>query len=464
MVGLEIHVQPRTKTKLFCGCRADQFGAPPNAHTCPVCLGMPGALPVLNRRAVELAIAAALAFHCRIFERSIFARKNYFYPDLPKGYQISQYDEPLASDGWVELESGGRTRRIGIRRIHLEEDAAKLIHEQGRSLVDFNRSGIPLIEIVTEPQIRSPREAKDFLREIRQILRYAGVSNVNMEKGELRCDANISLSTGDQQGTRTEVKNMNSFRAVEEALAFEEARQRKLLLQGKRVEQQTLDWDSSLGRAIPMRTKEGSEDYRYFPDPDLVPLVVDQRWQDELREALPELPAERRRRWRGQYKLPQYDIDLLTEEREVADYFEEAVRLHPRPKQVSNWMMSELLRRAKEDQGIKIEPAQFAHVLRLVEEGKINRTTGKELIASVCRTGRSPEELITEGDLLQVSDAGALAAIAAEVIAENTQAVADYKGGREQALGFLLGQLMRKTKGKADPQLARRILLEKLKD
>jgi len=460
VIGLEIHVQLKTRTKLFCGCRAARFDAPPNTHTCPVCLGMPGALPVLNGRAVELAVKAALALHCEVHERSTFARKNYFYPDLPKGYQISQYDEPLASGGWVELDNN----KIGIRRVHLEEDAAKLLHGGGRSLVDFNRAGVPLIEIVTEPEIRSPREARFFLREIRQILRYVGVSHADMEKGELRCDANISLRVNGREGTRTEIKNMNSFRAVEAALSFEERRQREVLLRGGRVEQQTLGWDSAGGRLSPMRVKEGSEDYRYFPEPDLPPLVIDRRWRERLSRELPELPAERRRRWREQYRLPEYDIEVLTAEREIADYFEEVVRLYPEPKGVSNWMMSELLRLVKLGEGIGISPADFAHVLRLVAEGEVNRSTGKELIAESFRTGKSPEEIIQEKDLLQISDEGALAAAASEVLAENPQAVADYRGGREQALGFLLGQLMHKTAGKADPKIARRIILEKLKD
>ena len=459
VIGLEIHAQLKTETKLFCSCRADQFDAPPNTHTCPVCLGMPGALPVLNKHAVELAIEAALALHCRVHQRSIFARKNYFYPDLPKGYQISQFDEPLAAGGWIELAD----RRIRVRRVHLEEDAGKLVHKGDRSLVDFNRAGVPLIEIVTEPDLRSPHEAKDLLKEIRQGLRYIGVSDGEMAEGELRCDANISISRGGREGTRTEIKNMNSFRAVEEALSFEEARQREVLLKGGQVEQETLGWDAEHGRTILMRTKEESEDYRYFPEPDLMPLVVDREWAEQLRAELPELPLEKRCRWREQYKLPDYDIEILTEERRIADYFEEVVRLFPQPKEVSNWMMTELLR-LTEDEGPKISPGDFAHILQLVEEGRINRRTGKELIASVIETGKSPEELITEGDLLKISDEGALSAAAAEVIAENPQAVADYRSGREQALGFLLGQLMRKTKGKADPKLARQILLERLGD
>lgn len=459
VIGLEIHVQLKTKTKLFCSCRADRFGAPPNSLTCPVCLGMPGALPVLNGRAVELAIMAALALHFRVQERSRFARKNYFYPDLPKGYQISQFDEPLASGGWVELGE----RRIGLRRLHLEEDAAKLVHtEDGRSLIDFNRAGVPLIEIVTEPVLGSPRAARELLQAVRQILRYLGASNCDMEKGELRCDANISLCRDGRIGTRTEIKNLNSFRALEEALAFEEGRQRELLLGGGEVEQQTLDWDGPSGRAVPMRGKEESEDYRYFPEPDLAPLIVKLPWVSRLGEALPELPADRRRRWREQYSLPQYDIAVLTEEREIADYFEAVARLYPQPKEVSNWMMTELLRLAKEGP-IGVDPADFAEILRLVGEGKLNRNVGKELLAEACRTGKVLEEFLKERELLQIPDAAELSRAVAAVLAENPRAVADYRAGREQALSFLLGQLMKETKGKADPKLARRLLLERLR-
>lgn len=457
VIGLEIHAQLKTETKLFCSCRADSAG-PPNSRTCPVCLGMPGALPVLNKRAVELAIRAALAFHCEIHTSSIFARKNYFYPDLPKGYQISQYDEPLASGGWVELGD----RRIGLRRLHLEEDAAKLIHtEDGRTLVDFNRAGVPLIEIVTEPEIRSPKEARALLQAVRRTLRYIGASNCDMEKGELRCDANISLQRDGRVGTRTEIKNLNSFRALEEALTFEEARQRELLLSGRDVEQQTLDWDEASGRAVPIRGKEEAEDYRYFPEPDLPPLLISPDWLNEIKSGLPELPEERRRRWRAEYGLPEYDIEVLTEEREIADYFEAVVRLYPRPKEVSNWMMTELLRLAKEGP-IGVGPAEFAQILRLVGEGKLNRAAGKELLEEAFRTGKRPEELLQERDLLQISDASELSAAISAVLAENPQAVADYKGGREQALSFLLGQVMRKTKGRADPKLARTLLLEEL--
>ncbi|MCR4404428.1 MAG: Asp-tRNA(Asn)/Glu-tRNA(Gln) amidotransferase subunit GatB [Candidatus Acetothermia bacterium] len=458
VIGLEIHVQLKTETKLFCGCLADSAG-PPNSRTCPVCLGMPGALPVPNKRAVELAIRAALAFHCAVHASSTFARKNYFYPDLPKGYQISQYDEPLASGGWLELEG----RRIGLRRLHLEEDAAKLVHtEDGRTLVDFNRAGVPLIEIVTAPEIRSPKEARALLQAVRRTLRYIGVSDCDMEEGQLRCDANISLrQEGSRAGTRTEIKNLNSLKALEEALAYEEARQRALLEAGEEVEQQTLTWDAAAGRTIPIRSKEEAEDYRYFPEPDLPPLLIGSEWLDEIRRGLPELPEARRRRWRAEYGLPEYDIEVLTEEREIADYFEAVVRLYPRPKEVSNWMMTELLRLAKEGE-IRLGPADFAQILRLVGEGKLNRAAGKGLLEEAFRTGRSPEELLAERDLLQISDAAELSGAVSAVLAENPQAVADYRGGREQALSFLLGQVMRKTEGKADPKLARALLLERL--
>jgi aspartyl-tRNA(Asn)/glutamyl-tRNA(Gln) amidotransferase subunit B len=466
VIGLEVHAQLATRTKLFCACRADYFQAPPNSHGCPVCLGMPGALPVLNASAIEYALKAALALHCEIPERSKFDRKNYFYPDLPKGYQISQYDEPLALGGHLDLElPDHETKRIRLRRLHLEEDAGKLIHEpDGRSLVDINRCGVPLIEIVTEPDLASPEEAAEFMRQLRQVLRYTGVASGDMEKGELRCDANISISLDGKLGTKTEIKNMNSFRAVEEALRYEERRQRDLLTSGEKILPQTFGWNPETGRVEPQRTKEEAEDYRYFPDPDLVPVVVDSAWKKRLVRELPELPAQKRLRWKEVFQLPAYDIGVLTEEREIAEYFEAVVQEFGKPKIVSNWMMTELLRLLKgsPDSGIRIAPKDFAHVLQKVEGGSINRNTGKEVIEEAFKTGQSPQSIIEQKGLAQISDEATLLTLADQVIAEQAQAVADFRSGNEKVLGYLVGQLMAKTKGRANPQLAAKVLRERL--
>ncbi|MCS7197715.1 MAG: Asp-tRNA(Asn)/Glu-tRNA(Gln) amidotransferase subunit GatB [Candidatus Bipolaricaulota bacterium] len=467
IIGLEVHAQLLTRTKLFCSCSADYFGAPPNTHTCPVCLGMPGALPVLNEKAVEYALKAALALHCEIPQRSIFARKNYFYPDLPKGYQISQYEEPLARRGYLDLPTG---KRVGIRRLHLEEDAGKLLHtDEGVSLVDFNRAGVPLIEIVSEPELNSPTEARLYLEELRRILRYLGVCSGDMEEGSFRCDANISLvapSSGGRMGTKVEIKNMNSFRAVEEALRFEERRQQEILARGEVLLQETRLWNDKTGQTEPMRGKEESEDYRYFPDPDLVPLQIDDAWRESVRESLPELPAQKRARWAQDYKLPEYDIAVLTEERSIAEYFEAVVRLYNDPKDVSNWMMSELLRLLKESQTteIPLPPEHFARVLQMVNAGQINRTVAKAVIEESFKTGKAPDEIVQEQGLSQISDERALAEIVTKVLAENSKAVADFKAGKEAALSFLQGQVMKATKGKADPKKTRDLLLQKLRE
>lgn len=480
VIGLEVHAQLLTKTKLFCSCSAEYFGAPPNAHTCPVCLGMPGALPVTNERAVEYALRAALALHCEILPRSTFARKNYFYPDLPKGYQISQFDAPLAVRGYLDLPTGTRIR---IRRVHLEEDAGKLLHtDEGVSLIDFNRAGVPLIEIVSEPDLSSPEEARLYMEELRRVLRYLGVCSGDMEEGSLRCDANISVQVQTSSGlfafagqglaiwkptrsVKTEIKNMNSFRAVEEALKYEEQRQREILERGGTLTQETRLWNEKTGQTEPMRTKEESEDYRYFPDPDLVPLQIDDAWRERVAQSLPELPAAKRARWAQEYKLPEYDIAVLTEERPIAEYFEAVVKLYPHPKDVSNWMMSELLRLMKESssQQIPLKPEYFAHVLQMVSSGQINRTVAKDVIAESFQTGKAPEEIVRERGLGQISDASLLAEIVTRVLAENPKAVADFKAGKEAVIGFLQGQVMKATGGKADPQKTKELLIQKLK-
>jgi len=461
VIGLEVHAQLLTKTKLFCGCSAEYFGAPPNTHTCPVCLGMPGALPVLNERAVEYALMAALALHCEIPQRSTFARKNYFYPDLPKGYQISQFDEPLAIRGFVELPTG---KRVRIRRVHLEEDAGKLLHtETGVSLVDFNRAGVPLIEIVSEPELSSPKEARLYMEELRRILRYLGVCSGDMEEGSLRCDANISVSPDAQLGTKIEVKNMNSFKAIEAALDYEVRRQRQILERGGSVVQETRLWNEKTEETEPMRAKEESEDYRYFPDPDLVPLQIDDSWKQKI--DLPELPAAKRARFAQEYQLPEYDIAVLTEERPIAEYFEAVVKLYQHPKDVSNWMMSELLRLLKEQRSLEIpmKPEHFAQVLQMVRSGQITRTVAKDVIEESFKTGKAPQEIVREKGLGQISDEGLLAEIVTKVLTENPKAVADFRAGKEAALGFLQGQVMKATSGKADPHKVRALLLEKLR-
>ncbi len=468
VIGLEIHAQLATQTKLFCGCRSDYFQAPPNTHTCPVCLGMPGALPVLNEGAVEYALRAALALNCEIPRRSKFDRKNYFYPDLPKGYQISQYDEPLAKNGHFELPLvNGKAKKIRIRRVHLEEDAGKLLHDEqtGRSLIDLNRAGVPLIEIVTEPDISSPEEAAGLMRQLRQLLRYLAISDGDMEKGELRCDANISLTADGKLGTKTEIKNMNSFHAIEAALVAEAERQRRLLKSGEPVTQATLGWNPDAGQVEPQRAKEEADDYRYFPEPDLVPLEIDDEWLARMRQKMPELPAERRARWHREYQLPDYDIQLLTEERELADYFEAVLKDFPEPKEVSNWMMSELLRLLKEspEQKLAISPADFAQILQMVASEQLNRKTGKEVIEEAFKTGRAPQQIVAERGLTQISDATRLAALAAEVVQEDSQAAADYRSGNAKVLGFLIGKLMAKTGGQANPKTAAEVLRAALK-
>ncbi len=461
VIGLEIHAQLLTETKLFCGCSADYFGKEPNSNTCPVCLGMPGTLPVLNKRAVDYGLRSAMALNCEIPERSKFNRKNYFYPDLPKGYQISQFDEPLAVNGHLELDD----EKIRIRRVHLEEDAGKLVHQSGgASSVDLNRVGVPLIEIVTEPDLTSPEQAREFMEKLRQILRYVEVCSGDMEKGSLRCDANISLTDNEKMGTKTEVKNMNSFRAVESALRFEEKRQRETLESGGRIDQVTLGWDADAEEAKLMRSKEEAHDYRYFPEPDLVPLVIDDEWKEKIEENLPELPREKEQRWKKEFDLPDYDIGVLTEDKNIADYFEKVVEKYNSPKEVSNWMMSELFRVLKlpEAKLSGVDPVDFAYLVELVGEGEINDNTAKDVLERAFTKGKSPEEIVEAEGLKRISDEGALTEKIDEVIEENPDAVEDFRSGNKKVLGHLIGQLMGKTGGQADPNKAREILKEKL--
>ncbi|MBA3583698.1 MAG: Asp-tRNA(Asn)/Glu-tRNA(Gln) amidotransferase subunit GatB [Gemmatimonadetes bacterium] len=472
VIGLEVHVQLGTQSKIFCAC-PNAYGAPPNTLVCPICLGYPGTLPVLNGGAVDLAVTAALAFGCTVHETSVFARKHYFYPDLPKGYQISQYDRPLATGGTLEiaLDDGSR-EPVGITRVHLEEDAGKSMHAEAGTRVDFNRCGVPLIEIVSEPDLRSPREAYLFLAALKRTLEYLDVSDCNMEEGSLRCDANVSLRpTGESTlGTKTEVKNVNSFRYVEDALAFEIARQAALLDAGQSIVHETLLWDSARGAARPMRSKEMSHDYRYFPEPDLEPLIVEAVRRERIRSALPELPSARADRFVERYGLPVYDAGVLTATRPLADYYEAAVRSFDDAKEVSNWVMGEVLRLANErgetvvidPRPRPVPPADLAALLRLKAEGTISGSAAKEVLGLMAGTGRPPAELIAERGLTQVSDAKALGAEIDLVLAAHPAEVALYRGGKTGLLGFLVGQVMRRTRGQANPQLVNDLLRDRL--
>ncbi len=473
VIGLEVHAQLLTRSKMFCGCPT-AFGGSPNSQTCPVCQGMPGVLPVINRRAIEFAIRTALALHCTINAGCRFARKHYYYPDMPKNYQISQYEEPLAVEGWLEVAVDGAPRRIGIQRLHMEEDVGKLIHEgtletARASLVDFNRSGVPLMEIVSKPDVRSAAEATAYLRALRAILLYLGVCDGNMEEGSFRCDANISLRPrgSKEYGVKVEIKNMNSFKNVQHALEFEARRQAKALAAGERIVQETRLWEADKGYTLSMRSKEYAHDYRYFPEPDLVPLKVEQRWVDQLRTTLPELPVVRQQRFLSQYGLLAYDAELLTQSRALADYYEAAVREYPKPKIVSNWVLSELLRELPGDDEAAIArcpipPKNLARLLALIDDGTISGKIAKDVFEKMYRSGEDAETIVRREGLVQVADAGALAAVVEQVLAANAPAVEDWKKGKKQSLGFLVGQVMKATQGKANPAIVNQLLLEKL--
>jgi len=467
VIGLEVHVELATRTKAFCSCPV-AFGAPPNTLVCPVCLGLPGALPVVNERAVEYAVRAGLALDCHIAATSLFARKNYFYPDLPKGYQITQYESPLASGGQIEFAAGGEQHRVGITRVHLEEDTGKLVHQPGGgSLVDFNRCGVPLLEIVSEPDIRSAEEARLYLQELRTLLLFTGISDVRMEEGSLRCDANISLrAAGGPPGTLVEVKNMNSFRSVKLALEHEAARQARLLSAGERIVRETRHWDETRGITFSSRSKEEAHDYRYFPEPDLPPLALDPGYVERVRAALPELPAARRERLQRQYGLPPYDAGVLTATPQLGDFFEGCARLHPDAKTVSNWLLGDVLRilneTRREIQDSPLTPAALSRVLGLIDAGTISGRTAKPLLEELVRAGGDPDQLAVKLGLLQISDEAALQATVDEVVRACPEVAADFRAGKEKALTFLVGQVMKRTAGRANPQLVNRLLRERL--
>jgi aspartyl-tRNA(Asn)/glutamyl-tRNA(Gln) amidotransferase subunit B len=485
IIGLEVHAQLLTRSKMFCGCSADYAAAPPNTHVCPVCLGMPGVLPVINRRAVAYTIMTALALNCVVSEYTKFDRKNYPYPDLMKGYQISQYDAPIGRGGWLDIETDGRKKKIGITRVHLEEDVAKLLHRKDASgeeysLVDVNRSGVPLMEVVGEPDLRSPKEAEEYLRKLRSILQYLGVSTGNMEEGSFRCDANISIRAEDSAklGPKVEVKNMNSFRAVYQAMDYEARRQRRAFSEGKKLTQETRGWVEEKGKTVSQRSKEYAHDYRYFPEPDLPPLSISREWVEEIKAELPELPEDRRDRFMREYGLPLYDASLLTNTKAMADSGEDLIKakeledvpVPERAKLVSNWLLGEVSRIMNanniimEEYRKKVSQEKLAQLFSFITKNIINTATAKMVHEEMFNTGKTAEEIIKERGLSQISDTGELEAAIVNVINSNAQAVSDYKAGKETALKFLVGQVMRATKGRANPVMAGDMLQKKLEE
>jgi aspartyl-tRNA(Asn)/glutamyl-tRNA(Gln) amidotransferase subunit B len=472
VIGLEVHVQLLTKSKIFCSC-STHFGDPPNSNTCPVCLGLPGALPVLNREAVTMAMKAAMALNCTINPRSRFARKNYFYPDLPKGYQISQYDEPLSEDGWIELEVNGTRKRIGITRVHLEEDAGKSLHEgftdsEEKSYIDLNRTGVPLIEIVSEPDLRSPEEAYDYVTRLKTLMLYLEVSDCNMEEGSLRVDANVSVRRAGATtfGVKTEVKNLNSFRFLQKALAYEIDRQIDVIEGGGEIIQETRLYDSREGRTYGMRTKEYAHDYRYFPEPDLLPLVITEDWKEEVRRSLPELPEARKQRFIQEYGLPEHDAAQLTASKLLANYYEEAARASSEPKLAANWVLSELMYLLKEaNKEIEQSPVSarpLAELVSLIKEGTISGKMGKDILAEMFTSGKSAREVMAAKGLEQINDAERIAAVVREIMAANPKQVEQYRGGKSATFGWLVGQVMKTTRGQANPQLVQEVLKKEL--
>lgn len=467
IIGLEIHAQLMTDTKIFCGC-STRYGAPPNSNVCPICLGMPGVLPVLNKRVVEFAIKLGLATNSKINALSEFARKNYFYPDLPKGYQTSQFDQPIVGRGEIEIEVNGTTKKIGITRIHMEEDAGKLIHDEVEPIshVDLNRTGTPLLEIVSEPDIRSPEEATAYLKKLHGIVRYLDICDGNMQEGSFRCDANISLRPYGQEefGTRTELKNMNSFRHVQSALEYEVRRQRDLLLDGEQIVQETLLWNPDKNCSESMRGKEDAHDYRYFPCPDLVPVEISDEWIEEIRDSLPELPDQRKLRIARQYGIPEYDSVQLTIDRAVADYFEEMVESGAPAKKASNWIMTELMRELKGEDisTCPVSPQQLASLLQMVEKNTISGKIAKSVFLDMMVSGKNPEDIVRDKNLVQVSDEGELLGLVREIIEAHPGQAEEFRNGKTKLMGFFVGQLMQKTQGKANPKLANSLFSKEL--
>ncbi|NGP46087.1 Asp-tRNA(Asn)/Glu-tRNA(Gln) amidotransferase subunit GatB [Bacillaceae bacterium SIJ1] len=468
IIGLEVHVELKTDTKIFCNC-STAFGAPPNTNVCPICLGHPGVLPVLNKRAVDFAMRASMALNCQVATETKFDRKNYFYPDNPKAYQISQFDKPIGEHGWIEIEVDGKKKRIGVTRVHLEEDAGKLTHARGgSSLVDFNRQGTPLIEIVSEPDMRSPEEAYAYLEKLKSIIQYTGVSDCKMEEGSLRCDANISLRPygQDEFGTKTELKNLNSFNYVQKGLEYEEKRQERELLAGNEILQETRRYDESTKKTILMRVKEGSDDYRYFPEPDLEELYIDNAWKERVRGDIPELPDARKERYVKDLGLPAYDAMVLTLTKEMSDFFEETVVAGADAKQASNWLMGEvsayLNANALEFKDIALTPEGLGKLIGLIEKGTISSKIAKKVFKDLIEKGGDPEKIVEDKGLVQISDPSQLAGIVEEVVTNNPQSIEDFKNGKDRALGFLVGQVMKATKGKANPQMVNQLINEEL--
>ncbi|MTK11644.1 MAG: Asp-tRNA(Asn)/Glu-tRNA(Gln) amidotransferase subunit GatB, partial [Clostridiaceae bacterium] len=472
IIGLEIHAELHTKTKIFCNC-STKFGAEPNSHTCPVCLGLPGTLPVLNEEVVNLAVKAGIVLNCEINKLNKMDRKNYFYPDLPKAYQISQFDMPICKGGYVEFELDGIKKRVRLNRIHIEEDAGKLVHLENEpfSLVDYNRVGVPLAEIVTEPDIRSPQEAVAFLKALKSILEYAEISDCRMEQGSMRCDANISIRTiGEEKlNAKVELKNINSFRELQKALEKEEKRQRELYTYGEqhKIKQETRRWDSGKGRTVPMRSKEDADDYRYFPDPDLVPIIVKDKQIDTIRSHIPELPHAKKQRFIEEYKLGEKEVEILVGDKALGEFYEEVVKEGTDAKTASNWILGDLLRILKEKEmecsDMTLAPQLLYRLIKLICEGKISGTAAKEVFDEMFVSGKNPEDIVKEKGLSQISSSEVLEKVVDEILSANPKSIEDYKNGKLQAAGFLMGQVMKATKGQANPAVAKELIRVKLK-